>query len=364
MTRHAVASGSFEIGVLTFGEVTPDPTGGPTRSPHERMTETLEQAVLADQVGLDVFGVGEHHRSDFLVSAPPVVLAAAAARTERIRLTSGVTVLGSEDPVRVFQNFATLDLVSGGRAEIIAGRGSFTESFPLFGYDVADYADLYREKLEALLAIRAGNPARWTGGAHTRDLTGLDIAPRPVGELPIWIGIGGTIASAVRAGTLGLPLALALLLGPMDQFTAAVHAYREAAERSGHAARELPISINAHGYVGRTSQGARDTMYPWFKVGMRENNHQRGEGFDLPRRAFDAQSTEHAGLLVGSPQEVIDKLMGYHELYGVRRALFHLGYGAMPQREHLAAIELLGTEVAPVLRRELGPAADPTSEVA
>jgi alkanesulfonate monooxygenase SsuD/methylene tetrahydromethanopterin reductase-like flavin-dependent oxidoreductase (luciferase family) len=345
----------FEVGVITFGEISTDLTTGKLMSQRDRMAEIVEQAVVADEAGLDIYGVGEHHRSDFVASAPPVILAAVAARTKRIRLTSGVTVLGSEDPVRVFQNFATLDLLSGGRAEIIAGRGSFSESFPLFGYDIADYADLYREKLDALLAIRSGNPPVWRGGPHTRDLTGLDIAPRPVGELPIWIGSGGTPASAIRAGSLGLPLALGLVLGPAGQFVGGVAKYREAFEAAGHPAANARVSITAHGYVGATSQDARDTMYPYFTLGMRENNHQRGVGFDLPRRAFDAQATPGGGLLVGSPQEVIDKLMTYHELYGATRAIFHLGYGHMPQKDQLAAIERLGAEVAPVMRRELSP---------
>jgi alkanesulfonate monooxygenase SsuD/methylene tetrahydromethanopterin reductase-like flavin-dependent oxidoreductase (luciferase family) len=300
-----------------------------------------------------VFGAGEHHRSDFVISAPPLVLAAAAARTKNIRLTSAVTVLGSDDPVRVFQHFATVDLISGGRAEIIAGRGSFTESFPMFGYELDDYADLFREKLDALLAIRAGNPAAWTGSPYTRDLTGLDIAPRPVGPLPIWVGVGGTVASAVRTGTLGLPMALALLLGPIHQFDRAVDLYRQAGAAAGHDPAGLRVSINAHGYVGSTSQEARDTMYPAFRVGMRENNHQRGAGFTLPREAFDAQATAAGGLLVGSAQEVVDKLMAYHELYGVDRAMFQIGYGGMAQSDHLKAIERLGTEVAPVVRREV-----------
>lgn len=342
----------FEIGILTFGEISPDPATGQAPSPRTRLRESLEQAVLADQVGLDVFGVGEHHRSDFVVSAPPVVLAAAAERTQNIRLTSGVTVLSSEDPVRVFQNFATLDLISDGRAEIIAGRGSFLESFPLFGYDLDDYADLFREKLAALLAIRAGNPPRWTGSPHTTDLTGLDIAPRPVGDLPIWVGVGGTPASAIRTGTLGLNLALALLLGPLDSFVRPVDLYKQAAVDAGHDPDSLRISINAHGYVGRTSQEARNTMFPAFQVGMKENNHQRGAGFLLPRAAFDAQATPNSGLLVGSSQEIIDKLMTYHRLYGLSRALFQIGYGGMAQGDHLAAIERLGTEVAPVIRSE------------
>lgn len=350
---------TFEIGVMTFGEVSPDPTTGTLPSPQQRMAETLEQAVLADQVGLDVFGAGEHHRSDFVISAPPVVLAAAAARTRDIHLTSSVTVLGSEDPVRVFQQFTTVDLVSDGRAEIIAGRGSFVESFPLFGYDREDSADLFREKLDALLALRASNPADWPGSTHTRDLTGLDTGPRPVGPLPVWVGVGGTVSSAVRTGTLGLPMALALLLGPIDQFQHVVDLYRAAGADAGHDPDRLRVSINAHGYVGSSSQEARDTMYPAFRVGMRENNHQRGSGFTMPRDAFDAQATAAGGLLVGSSQEVVDKLMTYHQLYGVDRAILQIGYGGMSQADHLAAIERLGTEVAPVVRRETASLAEP-----
>ncbi|SMH51062.1 probable oxidoreductase, LLM family [Rathayibacter oskolensis] len=342
----------FELGILTFGELTTDLSTGTMPSPVERMEQTLEQARLADEVGLDVFGVGEHHRSDFIASAPHMVLAAAAAQTERIRLTSGVTVLSSEDPVRVFQHFATLDLISHGRAEMIAGRGSYTESFPLFGYSLDDYAALFREKLDLLLAIRAENPVTWSGSLRP-PLRGADIAPRPIGELPIWVGVGGTPASAIRTGQLGLPMALALLLGPITQFTRPVDLYRRAASEAGHDPAALRVSINAHGLVGRTSQSARDDFFPYFRRGLRENNHQRGAGFDIPRTAFDAQATPGGGLLVGSPQEVIDKLLTYHELYGVTRAVFQMGFGGLPQREHLEAIERLGTEVAPVVRREL-----------
>ncbi|WP_166983200.1 LLM class flavin-dependent oxidoreductase [Paramicrobacterium fandaimingii] len=344
---------AFEIGILTFGEITSDLTTGALPSPSERMMQTLEQARVAEQAGIDVFGVGEHHRTDFVASAPHMVLAAAATQTSTIKLTSGVTVLSSDDPVRVFENFATLDLLSGGRAEIIAGRGSYTESFPLFGYDLADYADLFREKLDALLAIRAKNPVTWEGGMHRAPLVNADVTPRPVGDLPIWVGVGGTPASAVRTGQLGLPIALALLLGPITQMQRPAALYHQAAAAAGHSEDSLRTSINAHGYVGTTSQGARDTMYPYFARGMRENNHQRGEGFDIPRPAFDAQATEPGVLLVGSVQEIIDKIMTYYEVYGISRAIAQMGFGGVPQKEHLQAIELLGTEVAPVVRREI-----------
>jgi probable LLM family oxidoreductase len=343
----------FEIGVMTLGEITPDQSTGRSPTAQSRIQETIEAGILADQVGLNIFGIGEHHRSDFFASAPPVLLAAIATRTTQIQLTSAVTVLSSDDPIRVFQDFATLDLISGGRAEIIAGRGSYIESFPLFGYDLADYADLFREKLDALLAIRAGNPAGWTGGSFTHDLTALDIAPRPVGDLPIWVGVGGTPASAVRTGMLGLPLALALLLGPVDSFLRPVALYRQAAAEAGHDVEKLRISVNTGGYVGATSQQARDIMYPAFRVGMMENNHQRGAGFAIPRPAFDAQATPAGGLLVGSPQEVIDKMMAFHLTYGLDRVMLQMGFGGVSHADHLAAIERLGTEVAPVVRREV-----------
>jgi probable LLM family oxidoreductase len=343
----------FEIGIMTFGEVTKDPVTGDLPSPRRRVRETVEQARVADQVGLDVFGVGEHHRSDFIGSAPAVLLAAAAEHTEDIKLTSAVTVLSSDDPVRVWEQFATLDLLSAGRAEIIAGRGSYTESFPLFGYDLADYADLFREKLDLLLRIREQNPLTWSGRFRA-PLHEADIAPRADGEtIPIWVGVGGSPASAVSTGRLGLPMALALLLGPIDFHAQTVELYREAAAEAGHDAAALPISINAHGFVGRSGRHARDTMYPYFAQGMWENNHQRGAGFTLSRPVFDAQASPGAGLLVGSAEEVAEKLLAYHELYGVKRALVQMGFGGVPQKDHLEAIERLGTEVAPIVRREV-----------
>ncbi|SEE73481.1 LLM class flavin-dependent oxidoreductase [Ruania alba] len=344
---------AFEVGIMTFGEITEDPATGKTPSPRERVRETIEQARLADEVGLDVFGMGEHHRTDFIGSAPSILLAAAAEKTENIRLTSAVTVLSSEDPVRVWEQFATIDLLSAGRAEIIAGRGSYTESFPLFGYDLRNYADLFREKLDLLLQIRERNPLTWEG--HFRaPLVDADIAPRADGDtLPIWVGVGGSPASAVSTGRLGLPMALALLLGPITFHEQTVQLYRQAASEAGHDISRLPISINAHGYVGRTSQQARDLMYPYFAKGMADNNHQRGEGFTIPRAAFDAQASPAAGLLVGSSQEIIDKIMSYHELYGLNRVMIQMGFGGVPQRDHLEAIERLGTEVAPVVRREV-----------
>jgi probable LLM family oxidoreductase len=344
---------AFEIGHMTFAEITRDPRTGDLPSARQRVRETIEQARTADQAGLDLFAVGEHHRSDFVGSAPAVVLAAAAEATERIRLTSAVTVLSSDDPVRVWEQFATLDQLSGGRAEIIAGRGSYIESFALFGYDLQDYADLFREKLELLLRIRAENPVSWSGALRPA-LERADIGPRAVQDpLPVWVGVGGSIASAMSTGRLGLPMAMALLLGPLTLHRQTIEAYRLAASDAGHDLGSLRTSINLHGYVGRTSQGAREVMYPYFARGMMDNNHQRGRGLVLSRAAFDAQAGPHAGLLVGSPQEVIDKLLAYHDLYGIDRALVQIGFGGMPQRDVLQAIELLGTDVAPVVRREV-----------
>ena len=344
---------AFEIGIMTFGEITEDPVTGTRPSPRQRAREVIELAEVADQAGLDVFGVGEHHRGDFVGSAPTILLAAAAEKTERIRLTSSVTVLSSEDPVRVWEQFATIDLLSRGRAEIIAGRGSYTESFPLFGYALNDYAALFREKLNLLLAIRERNPLTWHGRLRP-ELVEADISPRADGDtIPIWVGVGGSPSSAISTGRLGLPMALAQLLGPLTLHEETVRLYRASAARAGHDPDTLPISINAHGYVGRTSQEARDVMYPYFAKGMKDNNHRRGQGMLVPRRVLEAEASAGAGLLVGSPQEVIDKLLAYHEVFGISRAIIQMGFGGMPQKELLAAIERLGIEVAPVVRREI-----------
>ncbi|MFI5757150.1 LLM class flavin-dependent oxidoreductase [Streptomyces sp. NPDC051569] len=355
----------FEIGIYSFGELTPDPVSGQVISPQTRIREFIEQAEVADQAGLDVFALGEHHRSDFAISAIPVVLAAMAERTKDIRLSSAVTVLSSEDPVRVHQQFATLDLISGGRAEIIAGRGSYTESFPLFGYDLDLYSELFAEKLELLMAIREQHPLTWRG-RHRAPLFDADIAPRPAQDkLPLWVAVGGTTASAARAGSLGLPLALAILGGAVSRYAPLVNLYRESARQAGHDVAALPVSINSPGFVAPTTRAARDISYPYFDRGMLENFHQRGQGFHTPRKAYDAQATLAGGLFVGSPQEIIDKILYQHELFGHQRLLMQLGFGGVPQKHMLKAIELLGTEVAPVVRREIASreASRSTSEV-
>ncbi len=343
----------MELGIYSFGEATPDPVTGHSISQGQRIRDLLEEVELADQVGLDVFGVGEHHRPDFIVSAPAIVLAAAATRTSRIRLTSAVTVLSSDDPVRVFQQFATLDLISRGRAEIMVGRGSFIESFPLFGYDLADYDELFAEKLDLLLRLRESERITWRG-KHRPPLNDQGVYPRPEQQpIPIWIAVGGTPQSFVRAGTLGLPLAVAIIGGTPERFAPLVALYREAASRAGHDPATLPVSINSHAFIAPTSQEARDIFYPTYAEVMSRLGRERGWP-PMTRQQFDALCSPRGALLVGSPQEVIDKILFQHEIFGHRRFLAQLSVGAIPHDKMLRAIELFGTEVAPVVRRELG----------
>jgi probable LLM family oxidoreductase len=339
-----------ELGIYTFAELTPDPATGRTVSPAERLRDLLEEVELADEVGLDVFGIGEHHRPDFAVSAPAVVLAAAAERTRRIRLTSAVSVLGSDDPVRVFQDFATLDLLSGGRAEIMAGRGSFVESFPLFGYDLRDYDALFAEKLELLLAVRDAERVTWAGG-HRPPIDDRGVYPRPLQDpLPVWVAVGGTPESAVRAGLLGLPLALGIIGGLPERFVPFAELHREAARRAGHEAP--PLSINSHGFVADTSQEAVETSYAPFAATMDRIGRERGWP-PLQREQFEASRTLRGANFVGDPQELVEKILFQHELFGHQRFLIQLTVGTIPHDRVLRAIELFGTEVAPAVRQEL-----------
>jgi probable LLM family oxidoreductase len=339
-----------ELGIYTFAELTPDPATGRTVSPAERLRDLLEEIELADQVGLDVFGIGEHHRPDFAVSAPAVVLAAAAERTRRIRLTSAVSVLGSDDPVRVFQDFATLDLLSGGRAEIMAGRGSFVESFPLFGYDLRDYDALFAEKLELLLAVRDADRVTWPGG-HRPPIDDRGVYPRPLQEpLPVWVAVGGTPESAVRAGLLGLPLALGIIGGLPERFVPFAELHREAARRAGHEAP--PLSLNSHGFVAETSQEAVHISYAPFAATMDRIGRERGWP-PLTRDQFEGSRTLRGANFVGSPQDVVEKILFQHELFGHQRFLIQLTVGTIAHDRVMRAIELFGTEVAPVVRQEL-----------
>ncbi len=342
----------MEIGIYTFAETTLDPVTGRRPEAGARLRDLLEEIELADQVGLDVFGVGEHHRPDYAVSAPAVVLAAAAMRTRRIRLTSAVTVLSSDDPVRVFQQFSTMDLLSNGRAEIMAGRGSFIESFPLFGYDLEDYDSLFSEKLDLLLALRDGERVTWAGG-HRPAIAGLGVYPRPAQQLlPVWVAVGGTPQSVVRAATLGLPLALAIIGGAPELFVPLVDLYRETARRAGRDPATLAVSINSHGFLADDSREAAELFFPPYAEAMSRIGRERGWP-PTTRQQFDAMRGPRGSLLVGNPQEVIEKVLREHELFGHQRALFQLSVGTMPHAKMLRAIELLGTEVAPAVRREV-----------
>lgn len=339
----------MEIGIYTFGERTTDPETGQLISPGERLRRLLEEIELADQVGLDVFGVGEHHRPDYTISAPAIVLAAAAERTKQIRLTSAVTVLSSDDPVRVFQQFATLDLISQGRAEIMVGRGSFIESFPLFGYDLNDYNDLFEEKLQLLLKLRESERITWKG-KHRPPLDDRGVYPRPERPLPVWVAVGGTPESAIRAGKFGLPMALGIIGGMPERFAPFVQFHREAAREAGHKTPRL--SINSHGFIAETSQEAADTAFPAFKMMMDRIGRERGWA-PMTREQFEFSRSLRGADFVGSPQDVIEKILFQHEIFGHDRFLLQLTVGTLSHKKVLRAIELLGTEVAPVVKREL-----------
>ncbi|WP_353813735.1 LLM class flavin-dependent oxidoreductase [Agromyces sp. SYSU T00266] len=339
----------FEIGIFTFGELTRDADGA-RGHPRARLEQVLEWARVADESGLDVFGVGEHHRPDFAVSSPQVVLAAAARETRRIRLTSTVSVLSSADPVRLFEEFATLDLLSSGRAEITAGRGAYVESFPLFGQDLGRYDEYFEDRLGLLLELREHNPVTWSG--TTREpLRDAGIWPRPVQErLPVWIAVGGTPESSLRAGSLGLPMYLAILGAP-SRFRALARLHRDAAARAGHDAPRL--GVTSHFHAAERSQDARDRFFPHYAAYFAENMPRGGR---LDREAFDAWAGPGGALFAGSPAEIVDKILWEHEMLGHTRFLAQVGLGGLGQRETLRSIELLATEVLPAVRAALGPA--------
>lgn len=342
----------FEIGLYSFAELTPDPHTGHLLSPAERIRDLLEEIALADQVGLNVFGLGEHHRADFVSSAPEVILGAAAALTKNIRLSSAVTVLSSDDPVRVFQRFASLDLVSGGRAEIIAGRGSFIESFPLFGYALNDYDDLFSEKLDLLLTLREQNRVTWQGQFRA-PLDNLAVYPRPVqNPLPIWVGVGGTPESVVRAASRGLPMALAIIGGMPERFVPFVNLYRQAATEYRYDSKTLPISINSHGFIADTRQQAIDESFPAAQSAMNKIGREHGRP-PLQRTQYEAAAEPRGSNFVGSPDDIIEKILFQHSLFNHQRLLLQLSVGTMPHDKMMHAIELLGTKVAPVVRKEI-----------
>jgi probable LLM family oxidoreductase len=341
-----------EIGISSFVETTPDPQTGEVISHAQRIREVVEEIVLADQVGLDVYGVGEHHRKDYAASAPAVILAAAAAQTERIRLTSAVTVLSSDDPVRVFQDFATLDAISNGRAEIMAGRGSFIESFPLFGYDLDNYDELFDESLELLLKIRESEKVTWKGG-HRPAINNLGVYPRPVqNPLPVWIGSGGNQESVVRAGLLGLPLVLAIIGGSPMQFAPLVELYKKAAKHAGHDASLLPVASHSHGFIAESTELAADKFFPSTQQVMNVLGRERGWG-PYTRSSFDAARSFEGALYVGDSDTVAKKIVHLRKQLGITRFMLHVPVGTMPHEDVMRAIELLGTEVAPRVREEI-----------
>ncbi len=348
----AGGSGRLELGLYSFAEVALAGPGRAAGDPGQRLRDLVEEIELADRVGLDVFGVGEHHRADYAVSAPGVVLAAAAARTKRIRLTSAVNVISSDDPVRVFQEFATLDQLSGGRAEIMAGRGSFIESFPLFGYDLDDYEELFAEKLGLLLELRKGGRITWSG-KHRAAIPGLAVHPRPAQDpIPVWIAVGGTPQSAVRAATLGLPMALAIIGGEPARFVPLVERYRDAARAAGRDPAALAVGINSHGWIAADDDAAVREAWPPYAEVMTRIGRERGWP-PASRERFEAERGPGGALLVGSPERVAGKILHEHALFGMQRFLLQLTVGPMPHERVLEAIELYGTKVAPLVRREL-----------
>ncbi len=342
----------MELGISTFVELTPDPLTGKTISAYQRFQNMLEEVELADQLGLDVFAIGEHHRPDFLVSSPATVLAAAAVKTKNIKLSSAVTVLSSDDPVRVFQQFATVDLLSGGRAEIMAGRGSFIESFPLFGYDMADYDTLYDEKLKLLVTINENEYVTWKG-KHRAAINNLGIYPRPYQKkLPIWVAIGGTPASVLRAAKLGLPLTIAIIGGTPEQFAPYTKFYKEEFIKAGHDISTMQLCINSHAYIADDEQQAADEFFPVYAQVMTKIGRERGWP-PTTRAQFDFMRSPTGALLVGSHQQVIDKILYEHELFGNTRFMVQFSVGTLPHKQMMHAIELFGNVVAPAVRKAL-----------
>jgi len=343
----------FEIGIYTLADIGPDPLTGKTITAKERVKEMIQAAKLADEAGLDVFGIGEHHRLDYASSSPAVILAAIAQGTKQIRLTSTTSVLSTLDPVRLFEDFATLDLLSDGRAEILAGRGAFIESFPLFGYSTNDYDELFEEHMDLLLKLTQSETVTWSGRFRS-SLRNAEIAPRPVQEnLPVWIGVGGTPESAVRAGKFGVGMALAILGGHPKRFKPLVDLYRQAGIEAGHNPQDLKIGVTGHAYLAETTQQAKDEFYPYYSNYWEYVNRQRGMGTRMSRNDFEHMASPDTALFVGSPQQVVEKILTQYELFGHKRFLAQLDIGGQPFENVAKGIELLATEVAPIVRREI-----------
>jgi probable LLM family oxidoreductase len=349
----------MELGVATFADLSSGV------SPEQRMRDLMEEVRLADELGLDVFAIGEHHRPDFLISSPTTALAAAAVLTRQIRLSSAVTVLSSDDPVRVFQAFAEVDLLSGGRAEIMAGRGSFIESFPLFGYDLQDYDELFAEKLDLLLRIREGNPVTWSGRLRP-PLENAGVWPRPVQDpIPVWVAVGGSPESVVRAGALGLPLTLAIIGGQPERFVPLVDLYREAARAAGHDPDQAKVAINTHAFVGATSAEADAAFAAPYLAMMNRIGRERGWP-PSGKAEYEALRSPRGAVAAGSPEQVAEKILFEHDLFGHQRYVGQMSVGAVAHRDVLRSMELFGTEVAPVVRAEVArrEAAAPAGQVA
>lgn len=345
----------MQFGVCSFADLGVHPVTGDATNPYQRIQNLLEEVELADQSGLEVFALGEHHRPDYAVSSPAVILAAAAVKTKNIRLSSGVTVLSSDDPVRVFQSFATVDLLSRGRAEIMAGRGSFIESFPLFGYKLEDYDELFTEKLNMLMQINNGETISWKG-KHTQSINNRSVYPRPFqSKLPIWVAVGGTPESVVRAADLGLPMMLAIIGGLPARFAPYTRLYRDVYTKAGHPAADFQLGINSHTYIADTSQQAADEFYPPYADVMSRIGRERGWP-GMNRQQFDASTGPEGALLVGSPQQVIDKILYEHELFGHTRFLAQMSIGAIAHKKVLHSMELFTTQVIPAVRKALGTA--------
>ena len=338
----------MELGIYTFADNTPDPATGKSISGQQRISNLMEEIELTEQVGLDVFAVGEHHRAEYLVSSPAVILAAAAVKTKKIKLSSAVTVLSSDDPIRVFQDFATVDLLSSGRAEIMAGRGSFIESFPLFGYNLDDYDELFEEKLELLLRLNESERITWQG-KHRAPIANLGVYPRPFHKLPVWIAVGGTPASAIRAGKLGLPMALAIIGGMPDRFTSFIDLYRDSAKKAGNTST---VGINSHVYIADNSQQAADEFYPSYAEVMTRLGRERGWQ-PMNKQSFEMMRSGKGSLLVGSPQQIIDKILYEYELFKNDRFLAQMSVGTLPHDKMMRSIELFGTIVAPAIRKAI-----------
>lgn len=342
----------MQLGISTFVELTPDPSTGKVISAYERFQNVIEEAVLADQLGLDVFAIGEHHRPDYLVSSPATVLAAIAAKTKNIKLSSAVSVLSSDDPVRVYQQFATLDLLSAGRAEIMAGRGSFIESFPLFGYSLEDYDTLFEEKLKLLIAINENEKVTWKG-KHRAAINNLGVYPRAYqNKLPVWVAIGGTPSSVLRAAKLGLPLTIAIIGGTTDRFQPYANYYREEYVKAGHDISMLQLCINSHAYIADDSQKAAEEFFPTYAYVMSKIGAERGWP-PTTREQFDFMRSKQGALLVGSPQQIIDKILYEHELFGNTRFMVQFSVGTLPHKQMMHAIELFGNVVAPAVKKAL-----------